>query len=87
MKKLSSKIAAVLLASCISLNTFASTITVNWDGTGDFLTIQDAIDVASDGDVVAIENGEYIGVRNRDISFYGKEITVRSQNGPDKCIQ
>ncbi len=62
------------------------TITVNWDGTGDFLTIQDAINAASDGDVVVIENGEYIGVGNRDISFYGKEITVRSQSGPDKCI-
>ena len=60
MKKLSSEITAVLFAACISLNTFASTITVNWDGTGDFTTIQDAIDVAVYGDTINVKEGTYI---------------------------
>ncbi len=86
MKTVSNTIIAVIFASWISFNGFASTITVSQDGTGDYLTIQDAINVAIDGDTVAIEDGEYTGAGNRDISFKGKEITVRSQNGPESCI-
>jgi hypothetical protein len=51
----------------------------------DYLTIQDAINAALNGDVVVIADGTYTGVGNRDIDFKGKAITVRSQNGPANC--
>ena len=50
MNRLPTTIIAVLFASCISLNTLASTITVSQDGTGYFITIQDAIDAAEPDD-------------------------------------
>ena len=49
-------------------------------------TIQEAIDNASDGDTIIISDGIYTGVGNRDISYLGKSITVRSENGPEECI-
>ncbi len=41
-------------------------------------TIQAAIDVAVDGDVVVVAPGTYIGASNRDLDFGGRAITVRS---------
>ena len=49
-------------------------------------TIQAGIDAAVDGDTVLVADGTYTGDGNRDISFKGKTITVRSENGPDTCI-
>ncbi|MHC4736833.1 MAG: hypothetical protein ACYTDW_20635, partial [Planctomycetota bacterium] len=48
------------------------------DGSGDFPTIQQAIDAAFDGDEVIIEPGIYNGTGNYNIYFWGKAITVRS---------
>ena len=48
----------------------------------DYTTIQDAIDNASDGDIVEVGPETYSGDGNRDIDFRGKAITVRSSNGP-----
>ena len=62
------------------------TITVCWDGSGDYLTIQEGIDAAADGYEVVVCDGTYTGPGNRDIDFTGKAITVRSENGPDNCI-
>ena len=52
----------------------------------EYATIQDAIDAAVDGDVVIVAPATYTGDGNRDIDFYGKAITVRSENGPANCI-
>jgi hypothetical protein len=49
-------------------------------------TIQAAIDAAVDGDIVTVADGVYTGTGNRDIDFLGKELTVRSENGPANCI-
>lgn len=52
----------------------------------DYPSIQEAINAASDGDVVLIADGVYSGVGNQDISYQGKAITVESVNGPEQCI-
>jgi len=49
-------------------------------------TIQAAIDMAEDYDMVLVADGTYTGPGNRDIDFLGKAITVRSENGPENCI-
>jgi hypothetical protein len=64
----------------------ADTIYVCWDGSGDYVTIQEGIDAAQDGDEVVVCDGTYTGEGNRDLDFHGKAITVRSENGPDACI-
>lgn len=44
--------------------------------------IQELIDVAKDGDIVAVPDGIYAG----DLDFKGKAITLKSANGPANCI-
>ena len=48
-----------------------------------FLTIQAAVNVAEDSNVVVVADGVYRGAGNRAVDFLGKSITVRSQNGPE----
>ncbi len=48
--------------------------------------IQEAIDVSGNGDVVLLADGTYTGPGNQNITYGGRTITVRSQNGPDDCI-
>jgi hypothetical protein len=65
----------------------AATYVVSPDGTGDFATIQTAIDAATSGDVIELSEGTFRGNGNRDISFLGKAIAIRSQSGIAKaCI-
>jgi predicted outer membrane repeat protein len=57
------------------------------DGSGDFDNIQDGIFQASDGDTVTLCDGTYTGTGNRDISYHGKAITVKSTSGnPAACV-
>lgn len=63
------------------------TYVVSPDGTGDFPTIQAAIDAVVDGDVIELTDGTFTGEGNRDIDFLGKRIVVRSRSGnPEACI-
>jgi hypothetical protein len=49
-------------------------------------TIQAAIDAALEGNTVMLSDGVYTGPGNRYIIFWGKAITVKSENGPANCI-
>jgi hypothetical protein len=49
-------------------------------------TIQSAINASSNGDTIVVLDGTYTGAGNRDINFNGREITLKSVNGPESCI-
>ena len=54
---------------------------------GDYQTIQEAINASSySDDTVLVADGTYTGTGNKDLDFYGKAITVQSENGPENCI-
>lgn len=73
--------AAIFAAPCAG-----RTISVDANGTGDYPTIQAAIDDSNDGDVIVLCPGTYTGPGNRDIDFRGKAITVRSTDPTDSNI-
>lgn len=58
---------------------------VNWQGTGQFPTIQAALASALvvNGDIITLGDGVYSGPGNRDVSFLGKNVTIRSSAGND----
>jgi len=62
-------------------------VVVNPYGSGDYPTIQGAVDAVSDGMEVLLTDGTFTGYGNRDIDYHGKAITVRSQSdNPEACI-
>jgi len=56
-------------------------------GSGDYPTILIAVYAADEGDIIELADGVYSGAGNRDISFLGKAITIRSYSGvPEDCV-
>jgi len=49
----------------------------------DFVTIQAALDAAANGDEIIVRDGTHAGT---DLTFAGKALTLRSENGPSACI-
>lgn len=74
-----------ITAAVLTGSAAAATYVVNPDGTGDFPTIQAAVDGVVDGDVIELGNGVFTGTGNRDVSYRGKVITIRSQGGAEAC--
>jgi hypothetical protein len=78
---------AALLALVMAWDAHAVTYRIDALGNGDFETLQAALYVMADGDVVELEDGVYTGDENRAILFFGKAVTVRSvSNDPDQCV-
>lgn len=77
-------IAAVVAMPSVAV---AETFIIRPDGTGDFPTIQAAVDAAQDGDVIELTDGVFVGPGNRDIGIVEKDLTIRSQSGDSTaCI-
>jgi hypothetical protein len=83
--------------STINLNTFPYTKIIgneiyvsnsgnNQNGNGSFLypylTIQHAINLATNGAIITIVDGVYSGIGNTNLNLLGKQIIVQSENGP-----
>jgi hypothetical protein len=79
-----------LLACCaiiIAFSASATTYVIEPDGSGDFPTIQAAINASSDGDIIELADGTFTGAGNRDVDVAGRAVTVRSQSGdPETCV-
>ncbi len=57
----------------------AATHSVSEDGSGDYSSIQDAIDAASSGDTIEVGAGTYAGA----FDFSGKNLTITGTEGPE----
>ncbi len=76
------KLLALSILLAIVIDCSASTITVNWDVTGDHTTIQAGINAAVSGaDTVIVAEGTYV----ENISFGGKNIVLTSTDPNDDC--
>ncbi|MBU8869693.1 MAG: hypothetical protein KOO60_02350 [Gemmatimonadales bacterium] len=68
-------------------NVEPSALLVRSDGSGDFPTIQAAINAVASQDTVLLADGVFTGDGNRDLYFMGKDIVICSQSGkPEDCI-
>ncbi len=87
IRNCSATVLAIALACCCSIPAFGTVYLVRPDGTGDFPTIQDAVDASVAGDVVELTAGVFVGPGNRGVEVPARRITIRSQSGdPDQCV-
>jgi hypothetical protein len=72
--------------SCLP-NPCSQPITVCPDGSGQYLTIQAAVDAAADGQEIQLCDGVFQGPGNRDVTINGKSLYIRSMSGdPAACV-
>ncbi len=85
--KVKSHLLAVVCVFCTLTGTaVADTVYVDWNGGGDYVTIQEGITAASRDDTVLVASGTYSGPLNRDISFGGKDVYLVSEAGASFTI-
>ncbi|MDG2424357.1 MAG: right-handed parallel beta-helix repeat-containing protein [Phycisphaerales bacterium] len=63
-----------------------ATVTVAQDGTGDYTTIQEAINAVGDGTEIIVYPGTYTNNGGEVARFFGKNILLRSLDGPEVTI-
>jgi hypothetical protein len=74
-------------AAAFPIRGLAATHVVRPDGSGDFATIQQAVNAAAAGDVIELGSGTFTGPGNRDIQVPNRQLTIRSQAGdPGACV-
>jgi hypothetical protein len=76
----------VMIRAVVSSDCVPEVIYVDATGGGDYLTIQDAVDAAATCDTILVAPGTYTGPANRNISFGGKNIVLKSQEGRASTI-
>lgn len=79
---------AVSMCCCVGIASAAvlgDTINVCWDGSGNYLTIGEALDAAAPGDEIVVCDGTYSGPGNKNLRI-DRPIVLRSANGPERCI-
>ena len=77
----------VVFVAVMSSMAAAETYVVSPDGSGDFPTIQAALNAATGGDTIVLTDGTFRGDGNRDLRFDDKDLTIRSQSAdPHLCI-
>jgi parallel beta-helix repeat protein len=72
-------VAGILL---LALPCAGRTIIVDVDGTGDFTSIQQAIDASWHTDIIVVRPGTYRG----QIEYIGRRVTVRSEDPDDPAV-
>ena len=78
---------AALVGILLVSHATAEVYVVHPDGSGDYPTIQAAVDASSEGDEIVLESGVYRGDGNRDVLIYMHALVVRSATGdPRDCI-
>lgn len=71
----------VLLPLFLTPSADAAPWLIRPDGTGDFPTIQAALDAAVDEDEVVLASGTFTGTGNYDLTFHGRKVVLRSETG------
>jgi len=79
------KAALVVVILTLCSSAYCGTITLDANGTGDYPTIQAAVNDANHDDTIILLPGSYTGDGNRDIDYLGKAITIRSTDPNDPC--